>query len=359
MLCPTERVSPDQARRHRARRARAGRSSRRSSSSRRAGSSTSSSPAPPRATSSATRSRSSRSSSAPTSPRWAWGRTSRATSCSGLVARFIEIELAIALLGGVSATAMFLAFAHLGEAFRFVLFGFVVLIGVLVGPRDPARDAHPPRPPRLPRARGDGAVVRLSRRARGVARVPAGARAAARAHPDRVPVRPDERARRRVGAVALPRAARSRSAGARRRSRSSSRSSARGFAGADRLTDVRRGGALRRPHRARAVEPLPAHRGDEVAQRRAPVPERQPAVQLRRRVPLPRGARASGARHAARRAARARARRRRRSRGARDPALPADRVGDAGRPRSGDDPALRRRAAPARAEQATRSPRRR
>jgi len=52
---------------------------------------------------------------------------------SGLVARFFEIELAIALLGGVSATAMFIAFAHLGETFRFVLFGFVFLIGVLVG----------------------------------------------------------------------------------------------------------------------------------------------------------------------------------------------------------------------------------
>ena len=52
---------------------------------------------------------------------------------SGLVARFVEIELAIALLGGVSATAMFIAFAHLGEAFRVVLFGFVVVIGVLVG----------------------------------------------------------------------------------------------------------------------------------------------------------------------------------------------------------------------------------
>ncbi len=52
---------------------------------------------------------------------------------SGLVARFFEIELAIALLGGLSATAMFIAFAHLGESFRWVLFGFVVVIGVLVG----------------------------------------------------------------------------------------------------------------------------------------------------------------------------------------------------------------------------------
>jgi len=52
---------------------------------------------------------------------------------AGLVARFFEIELAIALLGGLSATAMFIAFAHLGESFRWVLFGFVVVIGVLVG----------------------------------------------------------------------------------------------------------------------------------------------------------------------------------------------------------------------------------
>jgi len=52
---------------------------------------------------------------------------------SGLVARFFEIELAIALLGGVSATAMFLAFAHLGGGFKLVLFGFVTTIGVLVG----------------------------------------------------------------------------------------------------------------------------------------------------------------------------------------------------------------------------------
>jgi spermidine synthase len=52
---------------------------------------------------------------------------------SGLVARFFEIELAIAALGGISATAMFIAFAHLGDSFRLVLFGFVVVIGALVG----------------------------------------------------------------------------------------------------------------------------------------------------------------------------------------------------------------------------------
>ncbi len=52
---------------------------------------------------------------------------------AGLIARFFEIELAIAVLGGVSAAVMFLAFAHLGDAFRLVLYGFVVGIGVLVG----------------------------------------------------------------------------------------------------------------------------------------------------------------------------------------------------------------------------------
>ena len=52
---------------------------------------------------------------------------------NGLMARFFEIELAIALLGGYSATLMFFAFAHLGPGFRFVLYGLVLLIGTLVG----------------------------------------------------------------------------------------------------------------------------------------------------------------------------------------------------------------------------------
>jgi spermidine synthase len=52
---------------------------------------------------------------------------------AGLVARFVEIELAIAVLGGVSAATIFLAFAHVPASFKFVLFGFVTLVGVLVG----------------------------------------------------------------------------------------------------------------------------------------------------------------------------------------------------------------------------------
>lgn len=49
-----------------------------------------------------------------------------------VVARFIEIEIAVALLGGCSAAVLFLAFAHL-SFFRLVLYGLVFFIGALVG----------------------------------------------------------------------------------------------------------------------------------------------------------------------------------------------------------------------------------
>jgi spermidine synthase len=52
---------------------------------------------------------------------------------SGLVARFIDVELMIAVLGGFSAAAMFLSFAWTGAGFRVVLYGVVVLVGFLVG----------------------------------------------------------------------------------------------------------------------------------------------------------------------------------------------------------------------------------
>ncbi len=51
----------------------------------------------------------------------------------GLVARFIDIELMIAVLGGFSAAVMFLAFAYAGPGFRVVLYALVVLVGILVG----------------------------------------------------------------------------------------------------------------------------------------------------------------------------------------------------------------------------------
>ena len=51
----------------------------------------------------------------------------------GLARRFVEIEIAIALVGGASAPLLFLSFAHLPTFFRPVLYGFVLLIGTLVG----------------------------------------------------------------------------------------------------------------------------------------------------------------------------------------------------------------------------------
>lgn len=51
----------------------------------------------------------------------------------GVVRRFVEIELAVGLVGGVSAPLLFLAFGHFGPFFRPVLYGVVVLIGILVG----------------------------------------------------------------------------------------------------------------------------------------------------------------------------------------------------------------------------------
>jgi spermidine synthase len=52
---------------------------------------------------------------------------------SGLVVRFIDIELMIAVLGGFSAAVMFLSFAYAGPGFRVVLYAIVVAIGILVG----------------------------------------------------------------------------------------------------------------------------------------------------------------------------------------------------------------------------------
>jgi spermidine synthase len=45
---------------------------------------------------------------------------------------FVEIEIAVALVGGLSAPVLFLAFAHLSW-FRVVLYAIVLIIGILVG----------------------------------------------------------------------------------------------------------------------------------------------------------------------------------------------------------------------------------
>jgi spermidine synthase len=46
--------------------------------------------------------------------------------------RFVEVELAVAVVGGAAAPVLFLAFAHL-SFFRVVLYGLVTLVGALVG----------------------------------------------------------------------------------------------------------------------------------------------------------------------------------------------------------------------------------
>jgi spermidine synthase len=51
----------------------------------------------------------------------------------GLVRRFVEVEIAVALIGGCSAPLLFFAFGELPQFFRPVLYGLVLLIGTLVG----------------------------------------------------------------------------------------------------------------------------------------------------------------------------------------------------------------------------------
>ena len=50
----------------------------------------------------------------------------------GLVARFIAVELLVAVVGGFSSTLLFLAFAYT-DAFRLALYVVVVIVGILVG----------------------------------------------------------------------------------------------------------------------------------------------------------------------------------------------------------------------------------
>ncbi|WP_396215236.1 polyamine aminopropyltransferase [Gemmatimonas sp.] len=50
----------------------------------------------------------------------------------GVVTQFVVIELLVGVVGGVSSLVLFLAFAYT-EAFRFTLYGLVLLIGTLVG----------------------------------------------------------------------------------------------------------------------------------------------------------------------------------------------------------------------------------
>ena len=54
-------------------------------------------------------------------------------SVQGLLVRFIQIELMVGLLGGLSAGLLFLLFTLHAGPFRFTLYGLVLLIGILVG----------------------------------------------------------------------------------------------------------------------------------------------------------------------------------------------------------------------------------
>ncbi|MBN8476556.1 polyamine aminopropyltransferase [Sulfuritalea sp.] len=56
-----------------------------------------------------------------------------AASVSELLLRFIQIELLVGLLGGLSAGLLFLLFTLHAGPFRFALYGLVLLIGILVG----------------------------------------------------------------------------------------------------------------------------------------------------------------------------------------------------------------------------------
>ena len=51
----------------------------------------------------------------------------------GLVARFIQMELLVGLVGGFSAALLFVVFASAGGTFKLVLYGLVLLTGILVG----------------------------------------------------------------------------------------------------------------------------------------------------------------------------------------------------------------------------------
>jgi spermidine synthase len=50
----------------------------------------------------------------------------------GLVARFVEVELMVAVVGGLSSAVLFLAFAYT-DAFQLLLYVQVMLVGILVG----------------------------------------------------------------------------------------------------------------------------------------------------------------------------------------------------------------------------------
>ena len=63
-----------------------------------------------------------------------------------LPAHFLRIELMVALVGGMLPAALFLANAYVPGAFRFLLYGMVMLVGTFVGLAASTVTTEPPSP---------------------------------------------------------------------------------------------------------------------------------------------------------------------------------------------------------------------
>jgi spermidine synthase len=68
---------------------------------------------------------------------------SRSVKDEQLLMRFVDIEMLIGLVGGVSAALLFLSFAWVDTPFRALLYVIVFVLGVLVGLGNPAGDPRP------------------------------------------------------------------------------------------------------------------------------------------------------------------------------------------------------------------------
>ncbi len=106
-----------------------------------------------------------------------------------LPAHFLRIELLVALIGGALPALLFIANAYVPGAFRLLLYGLVLVVGTLVGLEIPLVMRILQRNVALQGPGVAGADLRLPGRARGVARLPAAAGAAARPDAHRAAVR--------------------------------------------------------------------------------------------------------------------------------------------------------------------------
>ena len=193
--------------------------------------------------------------------------------------------------------------------FRLALYGLVLLIGILVGLEIPLIMRILKREVAFKDLVAQVLTFDYIGALAVVGAVPAAAGAASRPGAQRLAVRAAQCPGRGLGAVAVPGAARrhGRAAGTVRRGHRPAR---RGFGFAGTFVSLAEANLYNEDIVLGRVQPLPAHRGHALARRAAAVPERQSAVFLGRRVPLPRGAGASRPGLAARRTPRAGAGRR-------------------------------------------------